>query len=94
MFTSEIDMKIQEIYKSTSFPKWKKVSDIIDFAFQPIVNTYTGDCYGFEVLLRNHKEAGFDTIQDIFNTAFDEKSLFILDLLLRKKALNSLINSL
>ena len=37
----------------------------VDFAFQPIVNVHTGVCYGYEALLRNYKEAGFENVKVI-----------------------------
>jgi diguanylate cyclase (GGDEF)-like protein len=59
----------------------------IDYAFQPIVNIYTGNSFGFEALLRFHKEAGFLSIDDIFNQAYQEGLLHQVDLYLRRKAL-------
>jgi len=59
----------------------------IDYAFQPIVNIYTGNPFGFEALLRFHKEAGFISIDDVFNQAYHEGILHQVDLYLRRKAL-------
>lgn len=59
----------------------------IDYAFQPIVNIYTGNTFGFEALLRFHKEAGFVSIDDIFNQAYHQGILHQVDLYLRQKAL-------
>ncbi|MGM0508685.1 MAG: GGDEF domain-containing protein [Fusobacteriota bacterium] len=66
---------------------WKERIKAFDFAFQPIVNTYSGVTYGYEALLRNWKELGFNSIDNVFNTAYNEKILYQLDLALRKKAM-------
>ena len=67
--------------------RWHNIVQILDFAFQPIVNIHTGVAYGCEALLRHYQEAGFASIQDVFNTAYHERMLFYLDSLLREKAL-------
>ena len=67
--------------------KWLEIIDKIDFAFQPIVDIVNGDIYAYESLLREYEDAGFDSIDDFFDTAFKEKVLFSIDLKLREKAL-------
>ncbi len=67
--------------------KWKLRLSKIDYAFQPIVNIHTGNAFGFEALLRNHREAGFNSIEDIFDQAWEENVLHQVDLELRKKAM-------
>ncbi|MBF0201465.1 MAG: EAL domain-containing protein, partial [Desulfamplus sp.] len=47
----------------------------IDYAFQPIVNIHTGNVFGFEALLRKHEEAGFFSIDDLFNQALEDNVL-------------------
>ena len=39
----------------------------VDFAFQPIVNIHTGAVYGYEALLRNVDQIGFDAIIAFFD---------------------------
>ncbi len=58
----------------------------LDFAFQPIVNIYTGNTFGFEALLRRHEEAGFSSIQEVFDHAYHRGILHQVDILLRQKA--------
>jgi EAL domain-containing protein (putative c-di-GMP-specific phosphodiesterase class I)/GGDEF domain-containing protein len=53
-------------------PLWVERIQRFDHAFQPIVNVHTGLCYGYEALLRGVEEAGFDSIQAVFDTAFDD----------------------
>lgn len=67
--------------------QWKGFVAAFDYAFQPIVNIHTGVCYGFEALLRNYEQAGFQSIQDVFDRASRENMLFPLDLQLRVRAL-------
>jgi sensor c-di-GMP phosphodiesterase-like protein len=52
--------------------RWKEIVDILDYAFQPIVNIHTGVCIGHEALLRNFKDAGFSSIQEVFDDAYNE----------------------
>ena len=66
--------------------QWAKALDALDVAFQPIVNIHTGACYGYEALLRNHEEAGFASIQDVFDSACALGMLVELEMALREKA--------
>ena len=68
--------------------KWTRLIDAVDYAFQPIVNIYTGKIYAVEALIRQYEEAGFTTIDSIFDTAFSEKTLYLLDIQLREKAIH------
>ena len=61
--------------------------DKLDFAFQAIVNTHSGQIYAVEALIRNTKELGFESIQDFFDDLNKRKILFKVDLLLRRKAI-------
>ncbi len=66
---------------------WKEIADTFTFAFQPIININTGMCLGVEALLRNWEATGFDSIDDVFISAYNENALYTLDLLLREKAI-------
>ena len=66
--------------------RYKKIIKILDFGFQPIVNIRNGKIFAVEALLRNYKEAGFNSIFSVFDEAYHNGSLYQLDLLLRKKA--------
>jgi len=46
---------------------WDDLLAELDFAFQPIVNSATGQCFGYEALLRNHEGLGYPTAQDLFD---------------------------
>ncbi len=68
--------------------KWQTLVEVADFAFQPIVNIYTGKLFAVEALIRNYEAAGFNTIDAIFDTAYSEKVLYLLDVKLREKAIH------
>jgi EAL domain-containing protein (putative c-di-GMP-specific phosphodiesterase class I)/GGDEF domain-containing protein/CBS domain-containing protein len=53
-------------------PVWLARLQRLDHAFQPIVNVHTGLCYGYEALLRGSEQAGFESIQAVFDTAHAE----------------------
>ena len=67
--------------------KWNNIIEKLDFACQPIVNFASGELFGVEVLLRNYEMAGFKSIGDVFDNAFEEDYLCNLDLCLRSKAI-------
>ena len=64
----------------------KQVQVNITFAFQPIVNIHTGDCFGFEALLRNHKLVGVESIPAFFDYACELGVLHHVDSILREIA--------
>jgi diguanylate cyclase (GGDEF)-like protein len=66
---------------------WLFRINCIDYAFQPIVNMHNGVCYGYESLLRNHEAAGFSSVFEFFDAAYQEQVLHAIDLQLRKKAI-------
>lgn len=65
--------------------RWRQVADSLDFAFQPIVDIRTGDCGAYEALLRGWDDAGFSSINAVFDAAHEDLALYQLDLLLREK---------
>lgn len=67
--------------------KWQNALNILDVAFQPILNIHTGKIFAVEALLHNFKEAGFDSIFAVFDTAYEENALYTFDLALREKTL-------
>jgi diguanylate cyclase (GGDEF)-like protein len=69
--------------------EWEQVVPLLEFAFQPIVNIHSGVCYGYEALLRNVDKAGFDSPGRLFDAAYEEGTLFLLELLLREKAVTA-----
>lgn len=71
---------------------WEESIKILDFAFQPIIDSYTGRLYGVEALLRNYEEAGFESINRVFDRAYEENYLYTLDLKLRVKVIEKYRN--
>ncbi|WP_246832849.1 MULTISPECIES: GGDEF domain-containing protein [unclassified Thalassospira] len=67
---------------------WPHIIETIDFAFQPIISTHTGRVFGYEALLRNWAEAGFTSIQDVFDTAWETGVLHSVDMQFRAVAIN------
>ena len=67
---------------------WLSALDCLDFALQPIVNIYSGDCYGYEALLRGVEGAGFASIQQFLDAAAETGVLHQVDLRLREIAIH------
>ena len=67
--------------------EWEEKIKILDFAFQPIIDSNTGRLYGVEALLRNYEEAGFESINRVFDKAYEDNYLYSLDLKLRVKVI-------
>lgn len=59
----------------------------LDYAFQPIVNTLTGECFGMEALLRNVDETGFESIEIFFESLVQNDLLYKFETRLFEKAL-------
>lgn len=70
-----------------AFIRWLGASEKLDFAFQPIVHPNTGKIYGVEALLRGTSELGFASAKELFDAAYEERTLFVLDIQLREKAI-------
>lgn len=65
---------------------WINALSCLDYAFQPIVNIYSGECYGYEALLRGVDGAGFASIHQFMDTAAESGLLHQVDLRLREIA--------
>ncbi len=74
--------------KNITLPeKWIKILNIVNIAFQPILNSTTGTFFAVEALLRNYKEAKFNSIFELFDAAYEDKVLYNFDILLREKTI-------
>jgi len=71
--------------------KWHTILDILDIAFQPILTINTATTFAVEALLRNTKEAGFESIFALFDAAYKDKCLYTFDIYLREKTLQKFI---
>lgn len=65
---------------------WLKRLDMLDYAYQVIVNIHTGSTYGVEALVRNHQLLGIKSVFELFDKAHEEGLLAPLTLLLMDKA--------
>jgi len=70
-----------------NFDNWSQRLSNIDFAFQPIVNTHTGACYGYEAFLRNYNAFGFRSVKEFLDQAYTDNMLPQLELAVQKKAI-------
>jgi EAL domain-containing protein (putative c-di-GMP-specific phosphodiesterase class I) len=66
--------------------KWIKNLEVIDIAFQPILNIDTGEIFAVEALLRNFQEVGFPSIFSLFDQVYKDGILYSFDIKLREKA--------
>ncbi|MBS62456.1 MAG: GGDEF domain-containing protein [Salinisphaera sp.] len=58
----------------------------IDYAFQPIASLNSGRCYGVEALMRGWQDAGFASIESVFDQACELGLLVEVDTLLKQMA--------
>lgn len=65
--------------------------EILEVAFQPIVNVHTGVCLGVEALARHHEQAGFPSVHALLDAAAEEGTLFRLELHLRRRAVERFV---
>lgn len=81
-----------EVAQNSALPStWTTRIAQLDHAFQPIVNVHTGLCYGYEALLRNTQAAGFDSIQSVFDTAYAEGVLPLVETALWGRAIEKFV---
>ncbi len=64
---------------------------LLDYALQPIVDAHSGDSYGYEALLRNVGQLGFQAPCAVFDFAAEAGILVELECLLRKKAITKFV---
>lgn len=68
-------------------PFYERYLDILDVAFQPIVDIHSGETFGVEALLRGTESLGFESIASFFDRLFEENILYTFDLALREKVI-------
>jgi len=65
--------------------------DVLDFAFQAIVNIESSEAYGVEALLRNVDRLGYETVHHFFDDAYNRELLHQVDLILREKVIGKFV---
>lgn len=72
---------------NNELPKiWQEYLDILDIAFQPILNIHNAKTFAVEALLRNYEDIGFKSIFSLFDYVHKENLLYSFDIALREKA--------
>lgn len=64
------------------------VRENVRYAYQPIVSAHTGLAYGFEALLRGHREAGCASIQSLLDALYTSVDPAAADYVLQEKAIH------
>ncbi len=70
---------------------WMQRLEHIDYAFQPIVNPFTGMTSAVEALIRGVEKAGFADIDHFFEEAYQQNISFHLEQQLRRKVFEKFI---
>lgn len=68
-------------------PLYHHYLEVLDVAFQPIVDIHSGTLFGVEALLRGTETLGFESIASFFDRLYEENILYTFDLLLREKVI-------
>lgn len=68
-------------------PIYERFFDILDIAFQPIVDIHSGITFGVEALLRGTDVLGYISIESFFDYLYEENILYTFDLRLREKVI-------
>lgn len=68
-------------------PIYERYFDILDIAFQPIVDIHSGITFGVEALLRGTDVLGYASIESFFDHLYEENILYTFDLRLRDKVI-------
>ncbi len=67
---------------------WNEIIKKLDYAFQPIIYSQTGKIYAVEALVRGINNIDeINSIDDLFDSAFNDDFLYELDIQLREKAI-------
>ena len=68
-------------------PIYHHYLNILDIAFQPIVDIHSGATFGVEALLRGTDTIGFESIEAFFDHLYEKNILYSFDLKLREKVI-------
>jgi len=68
-------------------PFYERYFDILEVAFQPIVDIHSGITFGVEALLRGTDTLGYPSIESFFDHLYENNILYSFDLVLREKVI-------
>jgi EAL domain-containing protein (putative c-di-GMP-specific phosphodiesterase class I) len=68
-------------------PIYERYLDVLDIAFQPIVDIHSGEVFGVEALLRETDTLGYATIHSFFDHLYHKNILYAFDIALREKVI-------
>ena len=68
-------------------PFYERYFDVLDIAFQPIVDIHSGVTFGVEALLRGTDVLGYVNIESFFDHLYESNVLYTFDLRLREKVI-------
>jgi len=68
-------------------PLYHHYLEVLDVAFQPIVDIHSGITFGVEALLRGTDTLGYESIFSFFDRLYEENILYTFDVQLRKKVI-------
>jgi diguanylate cyclase (GGDEF)-like protein len=68
-------------------PFYERYLDVLDIAFQPIVDIHSGEVFGVEALLRETDTLGYATIHSFFDHLYHKNILYTFDIALREKVI-------
>lgn len=71
--------------------RWEKRIKKIDYAFQGIINPYSGTLFAVEALIRNVEEAGYHNIDEFFHAAYRDKVFVEVERVLRRKVIEKFV---
>ena len=66
-------------------PLYHHYLNVLDIAFQPIVDIHSGSIFGVEALLRGTDTLGYDSIGSFFDHLYEDNVLYTFDIRLREK---------
>ncbi len=71
---------------------WQERTKLFSYALQPIVSIHTGVVFGYEALLRDVERADFDSIAAVFDNAYEDGVLPLVNRLLLLRAFDEFIS--
>ncbi|MCG8477992.1 MAG: EAL domain-containing protein, partial [Spirochaetales bacterium] len=74
------------VRKEHLLDSWRTICDEVEYAFQPVVSTFSGQAVGFEALIRSWESAGFDSIPHLFDRATEDGVIVEVNQMLLERA--------